>query len=254
MIDEAVAPDCENTGLTEGKHCSACNKVLTEQEVVDALGHNYESVVTAPTCTEDGYTTHTCTVCDHSYVDAETEKLGHTPEFVPGYAPTCKNAGLTPGEVCSVCGETLVAQQEIAKLEHVGEIVIENEQHASCGQEGSYDEVVYCCVCNDELSRVTIVIPALVHSYQKEVTDHTGNEIGYTTYTCEHCNDTYFYLLGDVNHDGQVDSSDAVAILRHLAGYELAAYYEEDGDITRDGQVDSSDSVAILRYLAGYGL
>ena len=254
VIDEAVAPDCENTGLTEGKHCSVCNKVLEEQEVVDALGHNYESVVTAPTCTEDGYTTHTCTVCDHSYVDAETEKLGHTPEFVPGYAATCKKAGLTDGEVCSVCGETLVAQQEIAKLEHVGEIVIENEQHASCGQEGSYDEVVYCCVCNDELSRVTIVIPALVHSYQKEVTDHTGNEIGYTTYTCEHCNDTYFYLLGDVNHDGNVDSSDAVAILRHLAGYELAAYYEEDGDITRDGQVDSSDSVAILRYLAGYGL
>jgi len=35
--------------------------------------HNYESVVTEPTCSAGGYTIHTCTSCDHSYKDSETE-------------------------------------------------------------------------------------------------------------------------------------------------------------------------------------
>ena len=38
--------------------------------------HDYKTVVTAPTCTEQGYTTHTCE-CGASYVDAYTDALGH---------------------------------------------------------------------------------------------------------------------------------------------------------------------------------
>ena len=38
--------------------------------------HSYTAVVTAPTCTEKGYTTHTCS-CGHSYVDTYTDALGH---------------------------------------------------------------------------------------------------------------------------------------------------------------------------------
>ena len=78
VIDEAVAPDCENTGLTEGAHCSRCDEATIEQEVVEALGHKYEAVVTAPTCTEAGYTTYTCSVCGDTYVADEVIALGHT--------------------------------------------------------------------------------------------------------------------------------------------------------------------------------
>ena len=38
--------------------------------------HEYNSVVTEPTCTEKGYTTYTCT-CGDSYVDAYVDELGH---------------------------------------------------------------------------------------------------------------------------------------------------------------------------------
>ena len=39
IIDEAVAPDCENAGLTEGQHCEFCDAMTVAQETVPALGH-----------------------------------------------------------------------------------------------------------------------------------------------------------------------------------------------------------------------
>ena len=42
----------------------------------------------------------------------------HTEEVVPGKEATCTEAGLTEGKKCSECGETLVAQEEIAVKEH----------------------------------------------------------------------------------------------------------------------------------------
>jgi len=61
----------------------------------------------------------------------------------------------------------------------------------------------------------------------------------------------YAFEPGDANHDGYVDSTDAVLILRHLAGYELEVYYEDTADFNRDGEDDSTDAVGILRKLAG---
>ncbi len=39
--------------------------------------HNYSSVVTPPTCTEEGYTTYTCENCGDSYVDDYAGATGH---------------------------------------------------------------------------------------------------------------------------------------------------------------------------------
>ncbi len=72
-VTPSVAPTCTATGLTEGKHCSVCNEVLVAQEVVEALGHRYEAVVTAPTCTSAGYTTYTCSVCGDTEATEETQ-------------------------------------------------------------------------------------------------------------------------------------------------------------------------------------
>ncbi len=106
VIDETVAPTCTATGLTEGKHCSVCNAVLVAQEVVPANGHTYESVVTDPTCTEKGYTTHTCH-CGDTYVDSEVDALGHTPsDWIVDDEAQIGVEGSKHKE-CTVCGETL---------------------------------------------------------------------------------------------------------------------------------------------------
>ncbi|MBQ7875232.1 MAG: hypothetical protein IJ306_08775, partial [Oscillospiraceae bacterium] len=69
--------------------------------------HNYKSVVTAPTCTEQGYTTHTCTVCGDSYVDSYVDAKGHSfGEWYESKAPTCDEEGQDKS-VCGNCGETI---------------------------------------------------------------------------------------------------------------------------------------------------
>ena len=79
--------------------------------------HEYEAVVTAPTCTEGGYTTYTCS-CGDSYVADETPALGHTEEVIPGKEATCTETGLTEGVKCAVCGEILIEQEVVPALGH----------------------------------------------------------------------------------------------------------------------------------------
>lgn len=44
VVDEAVAPTYDATGLTEGAHCSVCNTVLTAQQIVPQLQASYHSI------------------------------------------------------------------------------------------------------------------------------------------------------------------------------------------------------------------
>ena len=63
---------------------------------------------------------------------------------------------------CSRCGDTY--KEEIPMTAHTpGESVRENEIEPTCISEGSYDEVVYCTVCNTELSRKTKTIDKKAH-------------------------------------------------------------------------------------------
>lgn len=57
-------------------------------------------------------------------------------------------------------------------------------------------------------------------------------------------------VAGDVNGDGEVNSDDAVCILRYLAGYDVDVKIE-NGDVNGDDTVNSDDAVCILRNLAG---
>ena len=72
VIDAAVAPTCTQTGLTEGKHCSVCNTVLTPQTTVEKLPHSWDDGVEtkAPTCTEEGVKTFTCSRCNNTKTES----------------------------------------------------------------------------------------------------------------------------------------------------------------------------------------
>lgn len=79
--------------------------------------HTYEFTVTLPTCTEQGYTTYTCTACGDSYIDDYVPANGHTEgEWFRYSAPTCTQEG-EMRLCCNVCGEVL-GKTAIEKNEH----------------------------------------------------------------------------------------------------------------------------------------
>ena len=85
--------------------CTRCGAVLEK-----ALGHDYKSEVTAPTCTEMGYTTNTCSRCGDTNKSNYTEPAGHKPgDWIIDKEPTTDSEGSKHKE-CTVCGEKLETQ------------------------------------------------------------------------------------------------------------------------------------------------
>ena len=80
--------------------------------------HSYEKVVTAPTCTEKGYTTYTCT-CGESFVADYTDPTGHSfTNYESNNDATCKKDGTETAKCDHGCGETDTRTDKGSKLEH----------------------------------------------------------------------------------------------------------------------------------------
>jgi hypothetical protein len=69
------------------------------------FAHKYETKVIEPTCTESGYSTHTCTVCGDSYVSDYTDAKGHSISYEVAKAPTVTETGELKGD-CAACTHT----------------------------------------------------------------------------------------------------------------------------------------------------
>ncbi len=165
---------------------------------LDPDNHEAEPTITASvpaTCTENGSYTYYYSCCyatNPVYYTETVYATGHTPdgEGTVTRAATCTEAGEIT-YTCSVCSETYTESIPATGNHTAGEAVVEDNVPATCTTDGSYDSVVYCVDCNEELSRETVTVPATGHSYEATVTAPTCTEGGYTTYTCTVCGYTY---------------------------------------------------------------
>jgi hypothetical protein len=167
LSSDVIPAKCTEPG-SSGNRCLICGH--GENVVIPALGHDYTSVVTAPTCTEAGHTTYTCSRCNDTYTEVSAPALGHS------FGPWTSVDSATHTHTCSRCGETVTANHNFST------VVTE----ATCTEEGRRSTV-----CSDCGYTTTEPIPALGHNYVAVETAPTCTEAGYTTHTCSRCGDSY---------------------------------------------------------------
>lgn len=144
---EALVKDAELDMSAFGLVCGGYPALKWQRDVTfHATGA--ESTVTAPTCTEKGYTTHTCTKCNVSYKDTYTAALGHD---------WCTHTAIDDN-----CGKCTSAAPD-------------------CTKDGS---ITRTCKRNGCSETKVDVVPALGHMPgSNEVTKYPA----YRTYTCDRC-------------------------------------------------------------------
>lgn len=157
----------------------------------------FTDTVVAPTCTEQGYTHHVCTVkgCTYAPVDdtyvAATDHTWVNTQTLP---PTCTEQG-TAFYKCSVCGATRT--EKIAPLGH-DLSRCDLRPAATCTQPGR--AVGTCARCGVQIDEV---IPAKGHDYSYAETSvaPTCTEPGHYKGTCPTCGKDYDDVVPALGHD-----------------------------------------------------
>ncbi len=138
-----TAPTCENKGYTT--HTCSCEDSYVDS-YVDALGHNYVGTVSKnATCTEKGTTTYKCSRCTASYTEDDIAALGHDYDDEVITKPTCKEEGLM-SHTCSRCADNYT-EAIPAKGHNYDNPVWVTTVSATCASEG--EQAGYCPDCGD---------------------------------------------------------------------------------------------------------
>lgn len=167
------------------KECNICGYVRPKPV------HSYTSVVTAPTCTERGYTTYTC-FCGQSKIDDYVDATGHNfADWKVTTEATCTKMGVETRE-CIICEATEI--RELEMIEHAYNSVV---TIPSCTSQGY---TTYICYCGD--SYIDDYVDALKHDFGewKVTIKSTCTKEGVETRECENCDETETREISATGH------------------------------------------------------
>ncbi len=213
-----VDADHHNTGKKAYWYCAECNKYFSDEayllEIADIGAYGIIAKVDHEFATNwkkdanDHW--HECTCGDKTDVTAHIYNLEVVnTDYLKDGATCTTEAVYYKSCVCGAIGtETFTNGEALGHTE--SDAVVENRVEPNCTTAGSYDSVIYCSVCEAELSREQKPIEALGHDLEHhEAKAPTCTEIGWNAYdTCkrEGCGYTTYAELEALGHT----ESDAV--------------------------------------------
>ena len=132
------------------------------------------------------------------FSDSTNEIINLTTEMVSGFDSTAVGVQIL---TITYGDKTLTYTVTVSHVP--SKPVHENETAPTCTESGSYDEVICCSVCGEELSRTHVDNPALGHDLiHHDAQAATCTEIGWEAYdTCSRCNYTTYAELPSLGHD-----------------------------------------------------
>ncbi|MBR3589336.1 MAG: hypothetical protein IKL16_07205 [Clostridia bacterium] len=245
----------EATCITPGSYdivvrCRICGEVLNSETFeIPVIPHSYDAVVTAPTCTDEGYTTYTCSVCGDSYEDDYVDATGHSYGDWVVVDATCTEKGLKT-KTCA-CGD-FVSEVISAKGHTEGEWKVTKE--AGVGVAG--EETLFCAVCDAVLD--TKEIPAISAYFIAEegtttiIDDETGFIYGLEQGISD-LEDFVEYEGGTVEYVKTAEGFGTGTVVNFIVNGEVLYTYTIVilGDITGDGVVDTFDSTKLAEVVNG---
>ena len=132
---------------------------------IEPTGHQYNSKVTAPTCTENGYITYTCSACGDQYQKSDAKATGHDMRnYSDAVAPTCTADGKTAVVKCKRCGYTAGGEKIPATGHEMKQTAA--EVLATCESAGR--EAIFTCANGCGTTKGGVEIPAKGHSVKRE--------------------------------------------------------------------------------------
>lgn len=238
-----TAPTCTEGGYTTHT-CTRCKESYVDT-ATDALGHDYEAAVTEPTCTAAGFTTHTCTRCGESYTDGETEALGHK----YGEWELVRKSSLTKegaqSRSCSVCGESETEAIPVTTAVSIEITTLPGRLQYVVGTPLNLDGMVVTAYCaNDTAEPVT---GYSVSGYDAYITGEQVITVTYEGLLASFSVTVMDAVPGDMNGDGIVTDDDALYVLMHTFfpdAYPVVGGCDFDGD----GVVTDNDALYLLMH------
>jgi len=194
----------------------------------DKCEHEYNAgtVLYEATCTKQGVTLYTCTLCEKELME-DIPANGHTETKIPAVAATCTATGLTDGVKCAACDTVLVAPTKVPILGH--NIVLDKAVEATCTVSG-LTEGSHCQRCKETVKKQEVV-PASGH--QVVVVEGTGATCTSTGKTsgskCSRCNTVFSAqeIIPVLGHDLTEFEAKAASCVEH--GWNAYAVCNRDG-------------------------
>lgn len=177
--------------------CTVCSAIVSETTEKRTVPHTYSETVTAPTCTEAGFTTFTCSVCGDTYKGNTVPAKGHTEgEWRETEAPDCNSEGVETN-YCSVCGTGFKTRVVPAQGHDSGEWKITTP--AKCEEWG---EESLCCTKCGAVITVRGIQPKGHGTVRDEITVQAGCETaGRLSKICNDCNEELsFTVIPETGH------------------------------------------------------
>ena len=157
-------PTCTEPGLTEGKKCLDCGKIIQKQKIIKKKDHHkiIDKAVPA-TCTESGLTQGVhCDMCGTVLKKQEViAPLGHSLVTIQRKRPTCTETGTSEYQKCLRCEKHITEPEILPPLGHDEKIVPGKEPTCT---KGGYSESIVCKRCG-KVVKEKKTLPALGHKY-----------------------------------------------------------------------------------------